>query len=29
MQVMVRASLKTTDGADLPVEYYGTVSAVP
>ncbi len=29
MQLMVRGSLKTADGADLPVEYYGTINAVP
>ncbi|HTI72954.1 MAG TPA: hypothetical protein VMF06_23475, partial [Candidatus Limnocylindria bacterium] len=29
MQLMVKATLKTATGADLPVEYYGTINAVP
>ena len=29
MQLMVRATLKTSDGTELPVEYYGTINAVP
>jgi hypothetical protein len=29
MQLMVKASLKTAAGAELPVEYYGTINAVP
>ena len=29
MQLMLKASLKTASGADLPVEYYGTINAVP
>lgn len=29
MQLMVRGALKTSEGADLPVEYYGTINEVP
>lgn len=29
MQLMVRATLKTAEGMELPVEYYGTINAVP
>ena len=29
MQLMVRGRMKTAAGAELPVEYYGTVNAVP
>jgi hypothetical protein len=29
MQLMVRATLKTADGSELPVEYYGTINKVP
>jgi hypothetical protein len=29
MQWMLKAALKTAKGADLPVEYYGTINAVP
>jgi hypothetical protein len=29
MQLMVKATLKTAAGAELPIEYYGTINAVP
>lgn len=29
MQLMVRGTLRTADGAELPVEYYGSINAVP
>ncbi len=29
MQWMVKASLHTAAGTDLPVEYYGTINALP
>ena len=29
MQLMVKAALKTAVGAELPIEYYGTINAVP
>lgn len=29
MQWMLKAALRTADGAELPVEYYGTLNAVP
>ncbi|MBN9688745.1 MAG: hypothetical protein J0M24_00780 [Verrucomicrobia bacterium] len=29
MQLMVRGTLRTTDKTELPVEYYGSINAVP
>ena len=29
MQLMARATLKSFDGTELPVEYYGTINVVP